>query len=60
MFCLAVVGNVVKEFKIGNTKVRICDDYCRNRTKAEIEEILRRIAKNALGPLTNTAAGKSV
>lgn len=57
---MAVVGNVVKEFNIGNTKVRICDDYCRNRTKAEIEEILRRIAKNALGPLTNTAAGKSV
>ena len=55
---MVAVGNVVKEFSIGNTKVKICDDYCRNKSQAEIEEILRRIAKNALGQLN--AINKSV
>ncbi len=50
---MVATGNVVREFNIGQTKVRICDDYCRNKTETEINEILRRIAKNALGPLTN-------
>ena len=52
------VGNVVQEFSIGNTKVRICDDYCNGKTKNEVDAILRRIAKNALGPLSN-GTGKS-
>lgn len=45
-------GHVVEEFMIGNTRVRICDDYCRDKTKEEVDEILRRIARNAIGPLT--------
>ena len=24
-------NNVVEEFKIGNTRIKICDDYCYNR-----------------------------
>ena len=42
------VGNVVKSFTIGNTKVKICDDYCRDRTPEEVEQILARIADIAL------------
>ena len=41
-------GHVVEEFYIGNTKVRICDDYCRDKTPEDVERILRRIAANAL------------
>lgn len=48
-------GNVVKEFYIEKTRIKICDDYCREKTKAEVEEILKRIAKNAIGPLTVAA-----
>lgn len=33
-------GNVVKEFKVGNTKCRICDDYCRDKTSDEVDVIL--------------------
>lgn len=37
--------NVAKDFYIGNTHVRIATDYC--RPKEEVEEILRRIARDA-------------
>lgn len=48
-------GNVVRDFMIGNTRIMICDDYCRDKTKEEVDEILRRIARNAIGPLTAAA-----
>ena len=41
-------GHVVKEFMLGNTHVKICDDYCRDRTPDEVKAILDRIADNAL------------
>ena len=56
---MVATGNVVKEFNIGNTRIKIRDDYCRGKSKQEVEEILRRIAKNAIGPLS-VAANKSV
>jgi hypothetical protein len=40
-------GNVVKEFFIGNTLIKICDDSCRNKTKADVQAILDRIARQA-------------
>ena len=49
---MVATGNVVKEFFIENTRVKICDDYCKDKTKEAVEEILRRIARNAIGPLT--------
>jgi len=36
-------GNVVEEYKIGNTKIRICNDAYINRSPEEIEQILKRI-----------------
>ena len=36
-------GHVVKEFMLGDTKIQICDDYCRDKTQEEIDEILERI-----------------
>lgn len=45
------VGNVVEEFMIGNTKVRICDDYCRDKTPEEVDAILKNIAETVRGPL---------
>ncbi len=50
------IGNVVREFYIGNTLVKICDDYCRERAPREIEKILQRIARQALAGLSASTA----
>ena len=52
---MVATGNVVKDFYIEGTRVRICDDYCATKTKQDIEEILQRIARNAIGPLSVAA-----
>lgn len=44
-------GHVVKDFYIGNTHIQICDDYCRDKTKEEVDEILARIAEKVRIPL---------
>lgn len=41
-----VEAHVVKDFSIGNTRIKIADDYCR-RNAAEVEWILKRIAEQA-------------
>lgn len=37
------VGNVVEQYKIGNTLIKICDDAYIHQTKEDIERILDRI-----------------
>lgn len=56
---MVATGNVVKEFNIGKTRVKICDDYCRGKSEADVKEILKRIAIDAIGPLS-VAANKNV
>ncbi len=59
--CMAKVkeGNVVRNFKIGNTRVIICDDYCRDKTPDEVNAILARIACRAQERLSALAATQS-
>ena len=45
-------GNVVKSLTIGNTRIKICDDYCRDRTTKDIQAILKRIAIRAQAQIT--------
>lgn len=45
-------GNAVECLRIGNTSVRIFDDYCRAKSPEEIKAILDRIAARAIGSLT--------
>ncbi|MFL0245991.1 hypothetical protein [Candidatus Clostridium stratigraminis] len=45
-------NNVVQEFKLGNTSIEICDDFCYNRTSDEVDAILARIAGRAQHQLT--------
>ena len=40
-------GNVVKDFKIGNTRIKICDDYCRDKQPEVVQATLDRIAFRA-------------
>lgn len=44
---------VAKKFKIGNTKIEIWDDYCRDKTKADVDAILQRISNIASIALLN-------
>lgn len=38
------MGNVVEEYKLGNTTVKICDDFCRDKTDEEVQAIINRIS----------------
>lgn len=45
-------GNIVESLQIGNTRVRICDNFCRAKTPDEIACILERIARRAFEALS--------
>ncbi len=40
-------GNIVKQYRFGNTTVKICDDHYRNKTSDELELIDKIVAKTA-------------
>jgi hypothetical protein len=40
-------GNVVEDFNIGNTRIKICDDYCYGKTPQAVQVILDRVAIKA-------------
>lgn len=40
--------HVVEEYKLGNTRIKIADDYCRVKTKEQLDKLLREIADTAL------------
>lgn len=40
-------GNVVEEFNLGNTKIYICDDYCRDKTVEDAKATMKRLAEIA-------------
>lgn len=42
---------VVKDYRIGNTRIRIADDYCR-QDKEEIDRILQNVAQIAVARLS--------
>jgi hypothetical protein len=49
------IGNIVEDFKVGNTHIMICDDDCRDKTPEDKARAIKRmevIAANAI------AAGK--
>lgn len=47
---------VAQRMQIGNTKIIIMDDYCKDKTKAEVDAILDRIAFRAQAALSAAAA----
>lgn len=49
------VGNIIEDFKVGNTRIMICDDDCRDKGPEDKAKAIKRmevIAANAI------AAGK--
>ena len=49
-------GNVVCDFKAGNTRIKICDNCCRDKTPEQVEAILQRAARKAQESLPALAA----
>jgi hypothetical protein len=41
-------GSVVREFTLGSARIKICDDFCRNLSKTEIETRLGGLARQIL------------
>lgn len=45
------IGNVVATYhfddKYGKSTIQVCDDFCRNTTKEEVEKILERIGRKS-------------
>lgn len=38
---------IAKDFKIGNTRIRIATDFCDTKTPEQVQKILERIAETA-------------
>jgi hypothetical protein len=38
-----LTGNIVEEYKIGNSTIKICDSAYINKTPEDIEKILKRL-----------------
>lgn len=49
--------NIVRDFTIGHTRIRIADDYCRDKTPEDVKKILREIARTAQAAYTAAAVG---
>lgn len=41
-----VEANIVRDYRIGNTRIKVADNYCK-KSDDEIESILRRITQQA-------------
>ena len=51
--------NVVKDFSIGNTRIKIADDFCRGMSAEDIKKAIREIARTAKENMTAGAAGRN-
>lgn len=44
--------HIVEDFVINGTRIKIADDYCRDKTSEDVAQILRKIARTAQAHLT--------
>ena len=47
--------NIVRDFMVGNTRIKIADDCCRDKTPEDVQKILRKIAQRAQAAITAAA-----
>ena len=55
-----ISDNIAEDYMLGNTRVRIATDYCKDKTPEEVQEILDRIAQKAQPILVAEMIKKSV
>jgi len=53
----AETPGIVKDFMVGHTRIKIADDFCRDRTREDVAQALREIARTAQAYLS-AAAGE--
>lgn len=51
--------HIVEDFVIGNTRIQIADNFCKNKTKEEIDAILRNIEQIAMNNWIKTTSKKN-
>lgn len=49
-------GHIVKDFYIGNTRIKIADDYCRDKTPEDVNAILERLSRQLQRSFTAAAS----
>lgn len=47
--------HIVMDFVVSGTRIKIADDYCRDKTSEDVAQILRKIARTAQAHLTAAA-----
>jgi hypothetical protein len=52
---MTVQPNVVRDYYIGNTHIKIADNYYANKTAEDVKQILRDVAKKAQRSLSAEA-----
>lgn len=55
---MTVQPNIVLDYNIGNTSIKIADNYCSNKTAEDVKRILRDVAKKAQRSLSADAVIK--
>lgn len=52
---MTVQPNVVLDYYIGNTRIKIADNYCANKTADDVKRILLEVARRAQRSLSAAA-----
>ncbi|MDE6838531.1 MAG: hypothetical protein K2P33_09045 [Acutalibacter sp.] len=47
--------HIVRDFMVGNTRIKIADNYCRDKTPEDVQRILKKIARDAQAAITAAA-----
>lgn len=47
--------HIVRDFTVGNTRIKIADDCCRDKTPEDVQKILRKIAQDAQAAISAAA-----
>lgn len=56
---MTVQPNIVRDYYIGNTHIKIADNYCANKTAEDVKRILRDVARKAQRSLSAEAVAKA-
>ena len=47
--------NIVRDFTVGNTRIKIADDCCRDKTPEDVRRILKEVAQAAQAAISAAA-----
>ncbi len=56
---MTVQPNIVRDYYIGNTRIKIADNHCANKTAEDVKRILRDVARKAQRSLSAEAVASA-